>query len=240
MGTVSRREMMGSLGTLVTAGGWLAVGGAEAAGQAIRGKAYALPRLPYPYDALEPYIDAETMQLHHDRHHAGYVRGLTAALGKLEVARRSRDFSAIQTLSRDTAFHGSGHMLHSIFWENMTPQGGGEPARSSKIARALERDFGGFEPFAGQFRAAASSVEGSGWGILGFEPIGGRLVVLQAEKHQNLSLWGVVPLLVVDVWEHAYYLRYQNARAEYLDAFFHVINWKNVDERLNRALKLVA
>ena len=162
MGTVSRREMMGSLGTLVTAGGWLAVGGAEAAVPTASGKAYALPRLPYPYDALEPHIDAETMELHHDRHHRGYVRGLTTVMGKLEVARRSHDFSAIQTLSRAAAFHGSGHVLHSIFWENMAPDGGGKPAKSSKIARALDRDFGGFAAFAGQFRAAASSVEARG------------------------------------------------------------------------------
>jgi Fe-Mn family superoxide dismutase len=230
--------MMGSLGTMVTAGGWLALGADEAVGQVTLGRSYVLPRLPYPVDALEPYIDGETMELHHDRHHAGYVRGLTAVMGKLDVARRSRDFSAITTLSREAAFHGSGHMLHSIFWENMARNSGGEPPRSSRIARAIDRDFGGFEPFAGQFQAAATSVEGSGWGILGYEPIAGQLVVLQAEKHQNLSIWGVVPLLVVDVWEHAYYLRYQNARADYVSAFFHVINWKNVDERLDRALKL--
>ncbi len=237
MSAPSRREMIGSLGAVVGAGGWMALGAAEASAQP-RGGVYDLPPLPYPADALEPYIDAQTMELHHDRHHAGYVRGLNIALGKMEVARRMRDFTDIKTLSRDAAFHGSGHMLHSILWTNMAPQGGGKPAASSRIARAIDRDFGGFGAFAEHFRTAARTVEGSGWGILGFEPTAKRLVVLQAEKHQNLSVWGVVPLLVVDVWEHAYYLKYRNARDAYVAAFMNVVNWRDVDDRLNHAQRL--
>ena len=126
-------------------------------------------------------------------------------------------------------------MLHTIFWANMIPRGGGRPAGSSAIARALDRDFGGFDAFFQQFATAAATVEGSGWGILAYEPIAERLVVLQAEKHQNLSIQGAVPLLVVDVWEHAYYLNYPNRRRAYLAAFQNVIDWKNVDERLSIA-----
>ena len=235
MSIVSRREMIGSLGTLVSAGGWLALTPVDADASPSPGGAYTLPRLPYAYDALAPHIDARTMELHHGHHHAGYVRGLNTALGKLEAARRANDFSSLTAISRDAAFNGSGHMLHSVFWTNMSPRGGGRPASSSVIARAIDRDFGGFDAFARQFTTAAAPVEGSGWGILAYEPIAQRLVVLQAEKHQNLSIQGAVPLLVVDVWEHAYYLTYQNRRRAYLTAFQNVIDWKNVDERLSIA-----
>ena len=232
MSTVSRREMIGSLGTLASAGGWLALNAVDADASPSPGGAYTLPRLPYAYDALAPHIDARTMELHHGQHHADSVRGLNAALGQLEAARGANDFSSLKAISRDAAFHGSAHMLHSIFWANMSPRGGSRPAGSSAIARSLDRDFGGFDAFVHQFTTAAVTVEGSGWGILAYEPIAQRLVVLQAEKHQNLSIQGAVPLLVVDVWEHAYYLTYPNDRRAYLTAFQNVIDWKNVDERL--------
>ncbi len=197
--------------------------------------AHELPPLPYAYDALEPYIDEQTMRLHHDIHHNGYVAGLNAAEAKLVEARVSGDFASIKHLSREAAFHGSGHLLHSIFWPNMIAASVAKDAPDGALAEAIDRDFGSFEAFKGQFAAASIAVEGSGWGILAYRPSDGALVILTAEKHQNLTQWGVVPLLVLDVWEHAYYLKYQNRRAEYVNGFFNIINWDDVAARFAQA-----
>ncbi len=194
---------------------------------------YELPPLPYPYEALEPHIDAQTMHLHHDIHHLGYVNGLNGALGKLEEARQSGDFGLVKHWEREAAFHGSGHFLHSIFWQNMGPGKGGQP--SGALAEQIRKDFGSFEAFQKQFTAAAGAVEGSGWAMLCWEPNAGTLTILMAEKHQNLTQWGVVPLLVLDVWEHAYYLKYQNRRPEYIKAWWNVVNWDDVAARLQAA-----
>jgi Fe-Mn family superoxide dismutase len=199
---------------------------------------YILPPLPYAYNALEPAIDEQTMRLHHDLHHAGYVKGLNKALADLAAARTGGDFAAVKAISRDLAFHGSGHVLHCTFWDNMAPpasgRGGGAP--SGDLALALDKSFGSFDAFKAQFSAASNAVEGSGWGILAYEPLGGNLLVLQAEKHQDLSIWGVTPLLVLDVWEHAYYLRYQNKRGDYVKAFWDVVNWGDVAKRFAAAM----
>jgi Fe-Mn family superoxide dismutase len=171
------------------------------------------------------------MRLHHDIHHKAYVDGLNNAEGKLAEARARGDYALVKHWSREAAFHGSGHFLHSVFWTNMKPQGGGEP--SGKLAEAIKRDFGSFDAFKTQFLAAANAVEGSGWAILACQCQTGsdHLVILQSEKHQNLTQWGVVPLLALDVWEHAYYLKYQNRRADYTKAFVNVINWDDVAKR---------
>jgi len=195
--------------------------------------AHTLPDLPYPYDAFTSVIDEETMHLHHDKHHAGYVAGLNAAEAALAEARRNNDFKAVKHLSREAAFHGSGHILHTIFWENLSPDGGGTPG--GELASAINRDFGGFDSFRAQLTAASNAVEGSGWGVLGYNKIFGNLVVLQAEKHQDLVQWGTVPLLVVDVWEHAYYLKYQNRRPEFVAALFDIFNWDDATRRLAAA-----
>lgn len=197
--------------------------------------AYELSPLPYAYDALEPYYDEQTVRLHHDKHHAGYVAGLNKAEEKLAAARASGDYALIKHWERELAFHGSGHILHTIFWENMTPGGGGQP--SGDLARQIVKDFGSFDAFKAQFTAAAKAVEGSGWCVLGWVPSLERLVILQIEKHQDLTLWGVVPLLVVDVWEHAYYLKYQNQRAEWLSNWWHIVNWADVARRFAEASK---
>jgi Fe-Mn family superoxide dismutase len=197
--------------------------------------AHELPSLPYPYDALEPYIDEQTMRLHHDIHHAGYVKGLNNAEQKLAEAREAADFALIQHWSRQAAFHGSGHLLHSLFWPNMIAASKAKKAPDGALARAIDRDFGNYEAFRAQFEAASNAVEGSGWGILAYRPTDDTLVVLQAEKHQNLTQWGVVPLLVLDVWEHAYYLKYQNRRGEYVKNFFNIINWDDVAQRYEKA-----
>jgi Fe-Mn family superoxide dismutase len=193
---------------------------------------HELPPLPYDYDALEPHIDAQTMRLHHDIHHKGYVDGLNKAEAKLAEARESGDTALVKHWSKEAAFHGSGHLLHAIFWPNMAPAGkggGGEP--TGALAQQIQADFGSFDAFKAHFSAASAQVEGSGWGVLAYRPTDGKLVILQAEKHQNLTQWGVVPLLVLDVWEHAYYLKYQNKRPEYVKNFFNVINWADVAER---------
>ena len=187
-----------------------------------RGK-YVLPPLPYAYGALEPGIDEQTMRLHHGKHHAGYVRGLNTALARMAAIRAGRrDASEVKHWSRQLAFNGSGHMLHVIFWNCMTP-GGSRP--SGMVSRMIDRDFGSYDGFAAHFKAASGSVEGSGWGILVYEPMSQQLQIMQAEKHQNLTTWGVVPLVAIDVWEHAYYLKYQNRRGAYVDAFMGLINW---------------
>jgi len=200
-------------------------------------KKYELPPLPYDYNALEPYIDEQTMRLHHDKHHLAYVNGLNAALEKLEAARAAGDFALTKHWSREAAFHGSGHLLHTIFWPNMAPAsngGGGEP--SGELAAQIIKDFGSFAAFKAHFSAAANQVEGSGWALLVWEPVAGQLEVLQSEKHQNLTQWGVRPLLVLDVWEHAYYLKYQNNRSAYVEAWWNVVNWPDVAERFKAAL----
>jgi superoxide dismutase, Fe-Mn family len=198
--------------------------------------AHQLPPLPYAHDALEPHIDAQTMRLHHDLHHQSYVDGLNKAEQMLADARRGGDLALVKHWEREAAFHGSGHILHSVFWPNLAPAGqggGGEP--TGELAAKITADFGGFEPFKVHFAAASTQVEGSGWGILARRPHDGALVILTAEKHQNLTQWGVTPLLVLDVWEHAYYLRYQNRRAEYVKNFWEIVNWSNVAERFAAA-----
>lgn len=194
---------------------------------------YELPPLPYAYDALEPYYDEQTVRLHHDKHHAAYVAGLNKAEEQLAAARAAGDYALVKHWERELAFHGSGHLLHTLFWENMTPGGGGEP--SGELAAQIAQDFGGFEAFKAQFNAAANAVEGSGWGLLGWLPAFGKLVILQVEKHQDLTLWGVVPLLIVDVWEHAYYLKYQNRRAEWVSNWWNLVNWPDVARRFAAA-----
>ncbi len=195
---------------------------------------HTLPELPYAYDALEPHYDEQTVRLHHDVHHAGYVGGLNTAEGKLAAARAAGDFAAAKHLSRELAFHGAGHALHSTFWTNMTPNGGGAP--SGGIAAQIEADFGDFAAFKGQFLAVTNSVEGSGWGLLVWNRDWNKLEILAAEKHQNQAQTNTVVLIALDVWEHAYYLKYQNKRAAWTAAFFdHLVNWADVSARFAAA-----
>ncbi len=195
---------------------------------------YKLPDLPYPYNALEPTISEEIMKLHHDKHHLAYVNGANAALDKLEKARQT-GFAGVdvKAIERDLAFHGSGHTMHSTFWPNMKPHGGGKPG--GRVADQINTDFGKFESFKEQLSNAAKQVEGSGWGVLAYEPWSDQLITLQAEKHNDLTVQGVVPILVLDVWEHAYYLQYRNDRASYVDAWWNVVNWDDVEKRFEKA-----
>ncbi|MCK6455405.1 MAG: superoxide dismutase [Phycisphaerae bacterium] len=199
---------------------------------------YELPPLPYPYEALEPHIDAKTMQIHHDLHHKAYVDGLNKALEGLAKARESNDFAAVQQLSRLVAFHGGGHSNHTIFWNNMAPAGkggGGEP--TGDLAAAIRKDFGDFAKFKAHFSAASTAVEGNGWGVLAWQPALGSLTIQTMMNQQNLTILGSIPLLLLDVWEHAYYLKYQNKRAAYVEAWWNVVNWKDVEARFAKASK---
>lgn len=196
-------------------------------------KAYELPKLPYAFNALAPAIEEKIVRIHYEKHHAGYVKGLNAALKKLEEARAAKNYESIKALSRDVAFHGSGHVLHTLYWNSMKPGGSGDP--TGALLSAIERSFGAYESFKAQFLAAAKEVEASGWAVLAREPMADRLLVLQCEKHQNLTVWGVQPLMVCDVWEHAYYLQYQNRRADYVDAFYTLIDWPAAARRYEAA-----
>jgi Fe-Mn family superoxide dismutase len=192
------------------------------------GGEYALPKLPYAYDALEPSIDAETMKLHHDKHHAAYVKGANDALGKLADVRSGKlDAAAVSEWTEKLAFNVSGHLLHSVFWANMGPKGS---KLDGKLAADIDKQFGGLDKLKAHFSASATQVQGNGWGVLAYEPIAKSLVVLQARNHQVNVVWGAIPLLVLDVWEHAYYLKYKNVRADYVKAFWDVVNWQAVGQ----------
>jgi Fe-Mn family superoxide dismutase len=209
-------------------------GAAGAMAAAYQGDTYVLPPLPYEYNALEPLIDEKTMRIHHDKHHAGYVKGLNTALEKLQAARKSNDYGTIKAVSRDLAFNGSGHMLHTLFWNSMSPA---KPEVPALLTDAFNRSFGSVDAAKAQFAAATKDVEGSGWGVLAYEPVSDKLLILQSEKHQNLTVWGVTPLLVCDVWEHAYYLKYANERTAWVDNFMKMANWPFAAERLDQARK---
>lgn len=197
--------------------------------------AYTLPPLPYPKNALDGYLSAEILEIHHGKHHAAYVKGLNEAVTGLEEARAKGDFKHVKALERSLAFNGSGHVLHSLYWNSMSPNGGGEP--QGELKKLIERDFGSVDAFRKHFAAATKAAEASSWGALAWEPLGQRLVVLAFEDHQNMSFQGATPLIVCDVWEHAYYLRYRNDRGTYVDRFFDVANWNFAQQRLNEAMK---
>ncbi|QQE73341.1 superoxide dismutase [Brevibacillus composti] len=197
---------------------------------------HTLPPLPYSYDALQPHIDAETMRIHYEKLHRKYVEDLNRAEQKLAEARSTGNFELIRHWERELAFNGAGHYLHTIFWQSMSPKGGGEP--SGDIGRQIARDYGSFAAFQAHFSQAAEKVEGPGWAILVWAPRAQHLEILQAEKHQNLSQWDVIPLLVLDVWEHAYFLSYQNDRAAYVKNWWELVNWPHVEERFQQARKL--
>ncbi|AKK12108.1 superoxide dismutase [Corynebacterium uterequi] len=195
---------------------------------------YELPELDYAYDALEPHISAEIMELHHSKHHATYVAGANAALEALE-AERSGDANAdkIRALSKNLAFNLGGHTNHSIFWKNLSPNGGGEP--TGELAEAIVRDFGSFEAFKKHFSAVATGLQGSGWAVLGYDHIAGRLLIEQLTDQQGNVSVNFTPLLMLDMWEHAFYLQYKNVKADYVKAVWNVFNWEDVAERYAKA-----
>ena len=194
---------------------------------------YTLPDLDYDYGALAPHIAPEIMELHHSKHHAAYVKGINDALEQLAAARDKGDLGAVNKLSKDAAFHLGGHINHSVFWKNMTPNGGGRP--QGELASALDEFFGSFEGFQKHFNENAKAIQGSGWSVLAWDALGKRLNVLQLFDQQGNVPLGQTPLLQLDMWEHAYYLQYKNVKADYVEAWWNVVNWADVTERLTKA-----
>ena len=190
---------------------------------------YTLPNLPYDYGALEPHISGDIMRLHHDKHHGAYVTGANDALDGLAEARAKNDFSKIAALERSLAFNVSGHVLHSLFWQNLTPAGGGQP--SGALADQMTRDFGEFSRFRGEMIGAAMTIMGSGWSALVWDPMSQRLLTTQIHDHQNGITQGGVPILVLDAWEHAFYLQYGPEKKRYFEAIWNVWNWADAGRR---------
>lgn len=196
---------------------------------------YTLPDLSYDYSALEPHISGKTLELHHGKHHAAYVINANSVLDQLTDARSKMDFTRLAALERALAFNLSGHILHSILWRNLTPDGGGAP-KKGRFAEALDNDFGGLDSFRKQLTEVASTVMGSGWAALVWEPVGKKLLVTQIYDHQSNLAQGGVPLMVIDAWEHAYYLQYQNRKTEFFEAIWKLWNWKDIEARYLRSL----
>jgi Fe-Mn family superoxide dismutase len=194
---------------------------------------YSLPDLRYDYGALEPHISGKIMELHHDKHHAGYVRGANSAVDRLAEARQKENYDDMAALEKALAFNLSGHVLHSIFWQNMAPKAGGRPR--GELAAAIENEFGGFDRLRKQMNAVAASIMGSGWSALVWEPLGQKLLVTQIYDHQSNLAQAGTPILVLDAWEHAFYLQYQNRKTEFFDAVWNVWNWEDVAQRFERA-----
>jgi Fe-Mn family superoxide dismutase len=199
---------------------------------------YQLPDLGYDPGALEPHLSARIVELHHGKHHRAYVDGANAMLDTLAVARESNDFTAIVGLEKTLAFNVSGHILHSIYWRNLSPEGGGEP--TGHLAAAIDENFGSFSAFKAHMTQATTSVQGSGWSALSWEPLGRRLLIEQIYDHQGNTLQSGTPLLVIDAWEHAFYLQYENRRPDYAAAIWNVINWSDVAARFDQSTAAAA
>ena len=194
---------------------------------------YSLPELTYDYSALAPHISAQIMELHHSKHHAAYVAGANTAIEKLAEAREANDFANINRLQKDLAFHLGGHTNHSIFWKNLTPDSQERP--SGELAAAIDEYFGSFDKFRAHFNAAALGLQGSGWAFLAWDAIGGQLIIEQLYDQQGNIAAATTPLLMLDMWEHAFYLDYKNVKADYVTAFWNIINWDDVAQRFAAA-----
>lgn len=190
---------------------------------------YTLPDLPYDYGDLAPAISGEIMELHHDKHHAAYVKGTNDTLDQLAEARENGALGGLVGLEKTLAFNLSGHKLHSIFWTNLSPEGGDRP--DGTLSDRIVEDFGSFEAFKSQLTTATAAVQGSGWGVLAHDPLGDRLIVTQVYDHHGNVGIDTTPLLVFDAWEHAYYLQYKNVRPDYVSELWNIVNWQNVAER---------
>ncbi|HIA84838.1 MAG TPA: superoxide dismutase [Candidatus Marinimicrobia bacterium] len=191
--------------------------------------------LPYNTDYLEPFMDAETLHLHHTFHHGGAVKGANKDIEMIKKVMNSEDLTLADHWTKKLSFHLSSHILHSIFWTNLANK---KSQPTGDLLKRIEKDFGSTNKMQGMIAKISKSIEGSGWGILAYQPYSDNLVVLQCENHHKLTLWGAVPLLVIDVWEHAYYLKYKNKRGDFVDALMNIINWDNVAQRYDIALKL--
>ena len=197
---------------------------------------FSLPALPYDFNALEPVISAEIMQLHYSKHHNAYVTNLNTALEKYHEAEGKGELAAMIALQHAIKFNGGGHVNHSIFWTNLAPVGkGGGEGPKGELLKAIQQEFGSLDDFIKKFSAATVAVQGSGWGWLGFDKANGKLAIATCANQDPLSTHGLVPLLGIDVWEHAYYLQYKNVRGDYVKNIWKIVNWKNVEDRFVKA-----
>lgn len=194
---------------------------------------YTLADLPYDYSALEPHISGTIMELHHDKHHQAYVTGANTAIEKLAEARDKNELGNINKLQKDLAFNLAGHVNHTVFWNNLSPDGGGAP--SGELGAAIDEHFGSFEKFQAHFTAAAMGIQGSGWSILAWDSLGERLIIEQLYDHQGNLAAATVPVLLLDMWEHAFYLDYKNVKGDYVKAFWNITNWEDVEKRFQAA-----
>jgi Fe-Mn family superoxide dismutase len=203
-----------------------------------KNKFYNLPQLPYGYKELEPYISEQQLMIHHQKHHQAYVNGANAIFEKLEKTRKDKTDLDIKAILKELSFNIGGHFLHSLFWENLAPSGkggGGKP--EGILAEIINTEFGDFERFKKEFTQAALSVEGSGWSALAFDKQTGRPILMQIEKHNSnvYPTFGI--LMVLDIFEHAYYIDYKNEKAKFIEAFWNIVNWKTVSKRLEGLVK---
>ena len=194
---------------------------------------YALPDLAYDYGALAPYISGEIMELHHSKHHQTYVKGANTAIEQMAEARDKNQLGTVNLLAKNLAFNLAGHVNHTVFWPNMSPDGGDKP--DGELAAAIGQDFGSFDAFRAHFTANAVGIQGSGWSILAWDSVGQRLLICQLYDHQGNLPVGLVPLLLLDMWEHAFYLQYRNVKDEYVTAWWNIVNWADVIRRFDNA-----
>lgn len=199
---------------------------------------YILPNLPYPYDALEPVISEDIMRLHHQKHHQTYINNLTSALKDFALAAVKGDVATMALLCPQIHFNGGGHINHSIFWQNLCPPSQAKGKPTGKLLQAIEHEFGTFDEFKSLFNKHTAAIQGSGWGWLGFNPVA-KCVQFSTTTNQDplMATRGLIPLLGIDVWEHAYYLQYKNVRADYLRAIWDIINWDDVGSRFDAAIE---
>jgi Fe-Mn family superoxide dismutase len=194
---------------------------------------YNLPDLPYDFGALEPHISGKIMELHHDKHHAAYVTGANGALDKMAEARSTGSFDTINLLEKNLAFHLGGHINHTIFWPNLSPNGGDRP--DGELGAAIDEFFGSFDGFQKQFSANANAIQGSGWSMLVWDTLGQRLNMMQLFDQQGNLPAAQVPIVLLDMWEHAFYLDYQNVKADYVKAWWNIVNWADATARFTAA-----
>lgn len=198
---------------------------------------YVLQPLPYSETFLEPHMDAETMHLHYTFHHGGAVKAANKDTAMIKKAMDENSLETVDYWTKKLSYHFSSHVLHSIFWTNLTNK---QTAPSGDLLKRIEKDFGSYERLKGYISETCKNVDGNGWGILGYQPYSDKLTIMQCENHEKLTQWGVIPLLVIDVWEHAYYLKYKNKRTDFVDTMLQIINWDNVADRMNTAVQLVS
>jgi Fe-Mn family superoxide dismutase len=196
---------------------------------------YIQQALPYNESFLEPYMDAETMHLHYTFHHGGAVKAANKDMQMIKKALDENNLETVDYWTKKLSYHFSSHVLHSIFWTNLTNK---QTVPTGDLLKRIEKDFGSYEKLKIYLAKTSKDLDGNGWGIIGYQPYSDKLTIMQCENHEKLTQWGVIPLLVLDVWEHAYYLKYKNKRTDFVDALFNIINWDNVAQRLDTAVKL--